>query len=97
MLLDRLLFGFFFITLALKCTIAKNFQHNDNFKESLTIKPLLDGKVLTHFQFNVRISEVEEGKTCMRFKLCLFLYANTSSDLFRTFFQSTIIISFRVQ
>ncbi|CAG8553270.1 8397_t:CDS:10, partial [Funneliformis mosseae] len=48
-------------------TFAENIQ-NDNFKESLTIKSLSDGKLLTHFQFNVRIGGIEEGKAFNHYK-----------------------------
>lgn len=63
-----------FLFFILLFTFVENYQHNDIFKESLTIKPLSDGKLLTHFQFNVRTSEIKEGKACMNAK-SLFLYA----------------------
>ncbi|CAI2178251.1 11600_t:CDS:10 [Funneliformis geosporum] len=56
------------IVFTVKLTFAENIQ-NDNFKESLTIKSLSDGKLLTHFQFNVRIGGIEEGKAFNHYKL----------------------------
>ncbi|EXX71787.1 Gpi16p [Rhizophagus irregularis DAOM 197198w] len=57
-----------FLFFILLFTFVENYQHNDIFKESLTIKPLSDGKLLTHFQFNVRTSEIKEGKAFSHYK-----------------------------
>ncbi|GES90457.1 GPI transamidase component PIG-T-like [Rhizophagus clarus] len=61
--------GRFFSFFVLLFTVVENYQHNDIFKESLTIKPLSDGKLLTHFQFNVRTNEIKEGKAFSHYKL----------------------------
>ncbi|KAG9307362.1 hypothetical protein G9A89_017191 [Geosiphon pyriformis] len=43
---------------------------NDRFSESLTIKPLSDGKLLTHFEFSVTLDKVaEEGASFNHYNL----------------------------
>ncbi|CAJ0627124.1 3382_t:CDS:10 [Entrophospora sp. SA101] len=43
-------------------SFAEYQPHDNKLKETLTIKPLSDGKLLTHFQFSVRLNSVVEGK-----------------------------------
>ncbi|KAF0552024.1 Gpi16 subunit, GPI transamidase component [Gigaspora margarita] len=56
----RSLFLFTLVFLTINGILAESRQP-DKFKEALTIKPLSDGKLLTHFQFSVKHYGYKEG------------------------------------
>ncbi|CAG8552078.1 3840_t:CDS:10 [Acaulospora morrowiae] len=57
----RLLFNLILAVLSLTLVYAEITKPYEEFKEALTIRPLADGKLLTHFQFSVRLARGREG------------------------------------
>jgi hypothetical protein len=57
--------NFAIATLLVLTVLTVTEGRNEQFTESLTIRPLPDGKLLTHFEFTTRVpGGTEKGATC---------------------------------
>ncbi|CAG8474801.1 14065_t:CDS:10 [Acaulospora colombiana] len=81
----RLLFGLVFAVSSITFALAETVKPYEKFKETLTIKPLSDGKLLTHLQFSVRLARGKEGTSRTRQFLDLSSY--NARELHLTFTQ----------